>query len=73
MKIYIAIAAGGAIGALLRYLFVIIAEHFFDKSFPWGTWIVNILGCFFIGLLSGLFLNKHGLFLAWRAFFITGL
>jgi len=73
MKIYIAIAFGGAIGALLRYFTVIISEHFFTKAFPWGTWIVNILGCFLIGLLGGLLFSKHDLLITWRAFLITGI
>ncbi|MAZ38756.1 MAG: fluoride efflux transporter CrcB [Legionellales bacterium] len=73
MKIYAAIAIGGAFGALLRYWLILISTHFFTRSFPWGTWLVNIIGCFFIGFLSSLFLSRHGFLLMWRAFFITGL
>lgn len=42
------VAAGGAIGAVLRYL----VGHFVDSSsFPYATFIVNIVGCFLISLI----------------------
>jgi CrcB protein len=40
--------AGGAIGALLRYL---IAKSIPNTAFPWSVLIVNSVGCYFIGLL----------------------
>ena len=72
MKIYLGIMIGGALGALARYLTVIITAHYLPQDFPWGTWIVNILGCFLIGLFSGIFLASHEYALAWRALLITG-
>jgi len=39
--------AGGAGGALLRYL---IAESVPDTIFPWSVLLINALGCYFIGL-----------------------
>lgn len=35
------VAAGGAIGAVLRYL----AYRYIDTEFPWATFIVNLVGC----------------------------
>lgn len=46
-KIFV-LLAGGAIGALLRYL---IARSIPNTAFPWSVLIVNSLGCYFIGLL----------------------
>ena len=43
------VAFGGAIGSVLRYLLSGI-----NTSFPWGTFVVNILGSLLIGLLVGL-------------------
>jgi CrcB protein len=44
------IAAGGAAGALCRYgLSELITTHA-GKGFPWGTLVVNLTGCFAIGL-----------------------
>ena len=51
---FLYIAAGGAIGALLRYLSAGLAHRFFNAGFPWGTLSVNLLGSFFVGLLWGL-------------------
>lgn len=45
------IAAGGAIGALLRYLVAGVTHAFLPHDFPWGTLIVNLAGCFCIGFL----------------------
>jgi fluoride exporter len=41
----IAIAAGGALGALLRYL----VSQRFNGEFPWGTIFVNVAGSFLLG------------------------
>lgn len=47
----LAIAAGGAIGALLRYTVSGLVQNWLGASFPWGTLSVNLIGCFLIGLL----------------------
>ena len=43
------IAAGGALGALCRYLAGMFAAAVFGPSFPVGTLLVNVVGCFVIG------------------------
>lgn len=45
------IGAGGAAGALLRYALSGVAYRLLGETFPWGTLIVNVIGCFLIGLL----------------------
>jgi CrcB protein len=45
------IAAGGILGALLRYGISGLIQGYLNSSFPWGTLIVNLLGCFMIGFL----------------------
>jgi CrcB protein len=45
------VAAGGAAGSVLRYL----CQRSLNLSFPYGTLVVNLLGCFLIGLLMGFF------------------
>ena len=47
--------AGGAIGTGLRYYVSGLAYRVFDWTFPIGTFAVNVLGSFLIGLLWGLF------------------
>lgn len=46
---------GGFIGSALRYWTSILSYRFFGQEFPYGTLIVNITGCFLIGLLMTVF------------------
>lgn len=50
-----AIAAGGAIGAVARYLLATQIGHWFGTGFPWGTFAVNVIGCAVMGALTELF------------------
>ena len=64
MKQIILVGLGGFIGSVGRYkLGGFILHHSADWRFPLSTFIVNIAGCFIIGLLSGL-AEKHDLFSA---------
>lgn len=53
---------GGGFGSLMRYLVIILGEkamnHFYDSSHPIGTFVVNLVGSFAIGILYGLFRNN---------------
>ena len=51
---------GGFIGTILRFLLRSSIEKSFAASFPIGTILVNLIGCFLIGLLSGYFTQKLG-------------
>ncbi len=46
------IAVGGAAGALLRYLVSGWVHRGMGAAFPWGTLVVNVAGCLFIGLMG---------------------
>lgn len=48
------IAAGGAIGTLLRYWINLFVTARFGETLPWGTIAVNISGSFLIGLFAAL-------------------
>ncbi len=54
------IGLGGFIGTILRFLLSSSIEKSFATSFPIGTILVNLIGCFLIGLLSGYFTQKLG-------------
>lgn len=43
---------GGAIGAPLRYLTDRAVQSRHRSSFPWGTWTVNVVGSFVLGVVA---------------------
>jgi len=47
----LAVAAGGATGAVLRWLMAGAVQRFAGGAFPWGTFAVNALGSFLLGFL----------------------
>jgi len=51
MRQLIAVAAGGAGGAVMRWLVASGIQRMAGGSFPWGTLIVNALGSFMLGFL----------------------
>jgi len=72
MKILL-VMAGGCVGALSRYAVSLLAAQLFGTRFPWGTLIVNLSGCFLIGLSfawadRGLNIMNPSV----RLFFVTG-
>lgn len=50
----LAVAVGGALGSVARYAVVMAAVRLFGTGFPWGTMIVNAVGCFVMGALTEL-------------------
>ena len=70
---YLAVALGGAIGATARYALAGFVHRFASPSFPWGTFIVNISGCFVFGLIAGLGDARGGLGSLTRAFLLIGI
>jgi fluoride exporter len=48
------VGLGGGVGSILRYLL----QRTFNVQFPYGTLVVNLLGCLLIGVLWGFF-AKH--------------
>lgn len=53
MPPFVLIALGGAIGALARHLTSTVVQRVWAGEMPMGTFVVNILGCFAIGLFAG--------------------
>lgn len=73
MKILLATAAGGALGAAGRYGVGVWAVRIFGHGYPWGTIIVNIVGCFAMGLIIKLLSSHVGANNELRAFLTTGM
>ncbi|HIX55833.1 MAG TPA: fluoride efflux transporter CrcB [Candidatus Sphingobacterium stercoripullorum] len=60
LKTLLLVSVGGGAGSALRYLVYLWSNKFYGDSFPLGTWIVNVLGCFIIGLTWGV-INRYQL------------
>ena len=68
----IPVVIGGALGALLRYFVSTFAVKHFGTDFPYGTFIVNIIGSFLMVFFMILFFEKLNLSDSWRLFFAVG-
>lgn len=63
---------GGGLGSILRYGIYLVMNKFFPVLFPWGTFLVNILGCFAIGAFFAI-AQQADWNTSWKLFLITGL
>lgn len=54
MALYIWVAFGGAIGTTGRFLISGLVARLIGETFPWGTLLVNVTGCFIIGFFATL-------------------
>lgn len=68
----LAIAAGGALGALMRYWVSTGIYSLLGRSFPWGTLAVNVLGSLAMGILYILFLERMSVSPEIRALILVG-
>jgi len=72
MQLILAIACGGALGAVARYALGGWVHTWAGSDFPWGTLLVNVLGSLFLGfaarLLEGLAADP-----LWRSFLTVGI
>ncbi|NQU68047.1 MAG: fluoride efflux transporter CrcB [Candidatus Marinimicrobia bacterium] len=71
MKAILFVGFGGFIGAVSRYLTSGIVTRFVQHGFPWGTLVVNFLGCILLGIFTGFILEKN---VSWplHEFFVIG-
>jgi CrcB protein len=65
------VGAGGFVGAALRYAVALLVLRSLPATFPYGTLVVNVTGCFAIGLLAASF-DQRAAGLAPRLFWTTG-
>lgn len=71
MNTIIAIAAGGALGAVGRYGLQAVSLKLFGTGFPFGTLIVNVAGSLAMGFLAHWFISR-GLSPEMRSFILVG-
>ena len=72
MSHLLAIAAGGAVGAVLRFSVSTGIYTILGRNFPYGTLVVNVIGCFLMGFLSILMLERFAVSVEWRAALLIG-
>lgn len=66
------VAIGGMFGCVARFLSVTFIVNLLPYSFPFGTFVVNILGCFVMGAAVGLSERYLWIHHDWRAFLTAG-
>ena len=72
MKDLLFIGLGGGLGSIFRFLVSKVSMKFICCNFPIGTFIVNISGCFLIGILFGLSIKNSWLNESLKPFLIIG-
>ena len=72
MKVLLAVAVGGAIGAIARFQLSQSFIKSFSGDFIYNIMVANIIGCFLMGVCYEFMTLKMNVGLEWRAFFIVG-
>lgn len=72
MQNILIVAAGGAVGASLRYMSNLAAFRLFGPSFPWCTLLVNVTGSLAMGIFIELLARRFGGSNELRLFVATG-
>ncbi|PCH66059.1 MAG: fluoride efflux transporter CrcB [Gammaproteobacteria bacterium] len=73
MQQILAIAGGGALGAVLRFGMSNVVYRMLGRDFPYGTLAVNVLGSLLMGFLFVVLLERIVVSAEWRAALLVGL
>ncbi len=60
MMLALAVGLVAAVGATSRYVVDQFIQHQHDSVFPWGTFVINVVGSFVLGVVTGS-VSHHGL------------
>lgn len=71
MKFILLVGLGGGVGSIARYLISQAIESRVLTSFPYGTFAVNVIGCFIIGIIYALS-TRGAVVPEWRILLATG-
>jgi CrcB protein len=72
MKELIYVFIGGGLGSLIRYSIGRWVNTFHHSNFPYGTFTINVIACFVLGLMIGLADHKQLISPASRLFWVVG-
>jgi CrcB protein len=73
IKNILLVGVGGGIGSILRYLCQKWVLQLYPSGFPLGTFLVNIIGCFLIGVFFAAAEKTTRIPAEWRLFLTTGI
>ncbi|MCS3453201.1 MULTISPECIES: fluoride efflux transporter CrcB [Bradyrhizobium] len=73
VQLLAAVAIGGSLGSVARYLVAIGAGRLVGTEFPWGTLVINIVGSFLIGVFAESFALSWNASQAMRVFLTVGI
>ena len=73
MQQLLAIAGGGALGAVLRFGMSSTIYRILGREFPYGTLAVNVLGSLLMGFLFVVLVERMAISAEWRAALLIGL
>lgn len=71
-KSIVLVGLGGGIGSIFRFLTSFYVSKYFPSKFPLGTFAVNLIGCFIVGLLMGYFEKNNLIDSDMKLLFVTG-
>jgi hypothetical protein len=69
---FVLIAVFGAAGTLARYGLQGLVQIRIGSTFPYGTLLVNLTGCFFLGMIGQMMLNRMMVSSEWRLAIAVG-
>lgn len=72
MKSLLLVGAGGFLGSVSRFLASRFVQNNINSVFPFGTFFVNVAGCFLIGLIYGFSERSSLLDSGWKLFLTAG-
>lgn len=72
MMTVLAIALGGALGAVSRYGVGLLALQWFGRGWPWGTLAINISGSLLMGFVFALIIRHGAVHQDWQPITMVG-
>ncbi|HUX94105.1 MAG TPA: fluoride efflux transporter CrcB [Bacteroidales bacterium] len=72
IKTLFLVGTGGFLGSISRYVVSKFMQSIFTTAFPYGTFAVNIAGCFLIGFIFGISEKSSVITSEWKLFLAVG-
>ena len=72
LKSILLVGIGSFFGGALRYAVSVFMKNLCSQGFPWGTLLVNLVGCFAFGVIFALFGKYSSTVSAWCLLLTTG-